>query len=122
MTASSLAPDGMADTKDSALLAAVAEAVSWNHASQPDQPRQGQRFIIYPKHLTQMDEFLATCDPNADQEDGHALAYNTILQEQAKYENTPIIVNESSEFITADPILSQCVPSWMSKAEQIATG
>jgi hypothetical protein len=122
MTASNLAPDGMADTKDSALLAAVAEAVSWNHASQPDQPRQGQRIVIYPEHLTQMDEFLTTCDPNGDQEGGHSLAYNTILQEQAKYENTPIIVNESSEFVTANPILSQLVPDWMSKAEQIATG
>jgi hypothetical protein len=122
MTASNLSPDGMADTKDSALLAAVAEAVSWNHASQPDQPRQGQRIIIYPEHLTQMDEFLTTCDPSADQEDGHSLAYNTILQEQAKHVNTPIIVNESSEFVTADPVLSQLVPDWMSKAEQIATG
>jgi hypothetical protein len=122
MTASNIVPDGMADTKDSALLAAVSEAVSWNHASQPDQPRQGQRIVIYPEHLTQMDEFLTSCDPNVDPDDGHPLAYATILQEQAKYVNTPIIVNESSEFVTADPFLSQCVPGWMSKAEQIATG
>jgi hypothetical protein len=94
MTASNLTPDGMADTKDSAHLTAVADAVSWNHPSQPDQPRQGQRIVIYPEHLTQMDEFLTTCDPNVDPEDGHPLAYATILQEQAKYEITPIIVNK----------------------------
>jgi hypothetical protein len=122
MTASNLVPDGMADTKDSALLTAVAEAVSWNHASQPDQPRQGQRIIIYPEHLTQMDEYLASGNPDDGQDAGHEIAFNTILQEQAKYESTPIIVNESSTFVTADPILSQCVPGWMSIAEQIATG
>jgi hypothetical protein len=34
MTASNTVPEGMADTTDSALLAAAAEAVAWNHASQ----------------------------------------------------------------------------------------
>jgi hypothetical protein len=38
MTASNIAPEGMANTRDSALLYAAAEAVTWNHASQPDQP------------------------------------------------------------------------------------
>jgi hypothetical protein len=122
MTASTVSPEGMADNKDSALLAAVAEAVSWNHASQPDQPRPGQRVVIYPKHLTQMDEFLGTCETDDGQDQGHELAYNSILEAQAKYENTPIIVNESSEYVTTDPVLSQCVPNWMSLAEQIATG
>jgi hypothetical protein len=122
MTASTVSPEGMADTKDSALLAAVAEAVSWNHAALPDQPRPGQRVIIYPGHLTQMDEFLATCETDDGQDQGHEAAYNSILESQAKYENTPIIVNESSKYVTNDPMLSQCVPGWMSIAEQIATG
>jgi hypothetical protein len=71
MTASNIAPEGMANTRDSALLYAAAEAVTWNHASQPDCPRKGQRVIIFPKDLPQLDEFLATSDPNADPEDGH---------------------------------------------------
>jgi hypothetical protein len=69
-----------------------------------------------------MDEYLASGNPDDGQDAGHEIAFNTILQEQAKYESTPIIVNESSTFVTADPILSQCVPGWMSIAEQIATG
>jgi hypothetical protein len=47
MTASNKAPEGMANTRDSALLYAAAEAVTWNHASQPDSPRKGQRVIIF---------------------------------------------------------------------------
>jgi hypothetical protein len=103
-------------------LEPVAEAVSWNHASQPDQPRQGQRVVIFPKYLTQMDEFLNTCETDDGQGEGHEAAYNSILENQAKYGNTPIIVNESSTYVTTDPVLSQCVPTWMSMAEQIATG
>jgi hypothetical protein len=122
MTASTVSPEGMADTKDSALLAAVAEAVSWNHASPPDLQRPGQRVVIYPKHLTQMDEFLASGETDDGQDEGHELAYNSVLEAQAKYENTPILVNESSEYVTTNPVLSQCVPAWMSLAEQIATG
>jgi hypothetical protein len=121
-SASNVVPDGMADTKDSALLAAAAEAVSWNHASQPDSPRKGLRFIIYPRELTQLDEFLATTDPNVDPEDGHPLAYNTILQESAKFELTPRFLNEASEQVTTDPFLSENVPEWMAKTKQIATG
>jgi hypothetical protein len=113
-------PDGMTDTRDSALLAAVAQAVSWNHASQPDYPRKGQRIIIYPRELTQLDEFLTTCDPNVDPEDGHPLAYQTILQEQEKYEITPLLINESSNHIASDPFLSENVSIWMSKSRQIA--
>jgi hypothetical protein len=79
MTASNVVPDGMADTKDSAHLAAAAEPVSWNHASQPDHPRKCQRVIIYPRELTQLEDFLSTGDPNVDPEDGHPLAYATIL-------------------------------------------
>jgi hypothetical protein len=122
MTASNVVPDGMADTKDSALLAAAAEAVSWNHASQPDYPRKGQKVIIYPRDLTQLEEFLASGDPNVDLDDGHALAYATILQESAKFETTPVFLNEDSEPVTSDPFLSEKVPEWMAKTKQVATG
>jgi hypothetical protein len=112
----------MADTKDSALLAAAAEAVSWNHASQPDHPRKGQRVIIYPRELTQLEEFLSAGDPNVDPEDGHSLAYITILQESAKFELTPLFLNEDSEPVTSDPFLSERVPEWMAQTKQVATG
>jgi hypothetical protein len=71
----------MSDTKESALLVAAAEAVTWNHASQPDFPRKGQRIIVYPQELTALDEFLASGDPNINPDEGHPLAFQTILQE-----------------------------------------
>jgi hypothetical protein len=86
MTATNLTPPGMAKTRDSALLYAAAEAVTWNHASQPDDHRKGQRVIIFPKDLPQLEEFLATADPNVHQEDGHPIAYEAILRESQKYE------------------------------------
>jgi hypothetical protein len=122
MTDSSTVPEGMADTTDSGLLAAVAEAVSWNHASQNDEGRKGQRVIIYPKDLTQLDELLSTCDPNADPEDGHPIAYEIILRESAKYEATPQFWREDSTPVVSDPVLSEVVPEWMAKARQVATG
>jgi hypothetical protein len=112
----------MANTRDSALLTAAADAVSWNHASQPDQPRKGQRVIIYPKDLPQLEEFLSSADPNVDPEDGHSIAYETILQESAKFECTPVFLNECSERVTADPFLSETVPEWLARAKQVATG
>jgi hypothetical protein len=122
MTASSTVPEGMADTTDSALLAAVAEAVSWKHALQEDERRKGQRVIIYPKDLAQLEEFLGTCDPNVDPEDGHPVAYEVILRESAKYEATPQFWREDSTPIVSDPVLAEVVPEWMAKARQVATG
>jgi hypothetical protein len=107
MTASSTVPEGMADTTDSALLAAVAEAVAWNHASQEDEGRKGQRVIIYPKDLTQLEEFLGTYDPNVDPEDGHPIAYEVILRESSKYEATPQFWREDSTRIVSDCFRSE---------------
>jgi hypothetical protein len=122
MTASNAAPEGMVNTRESALLYAAAEAVSWNHASQPDEPRKGQRVIIYPKDLPQLDELLATCDPNVDPEDGHPMAYETILRESAKHETTPLFLREDSNPVTSDPILAAKVPEWLAISRQVATG
>jgi hypothetical protein len=122
MTASNAAPEGMANTRDSALLSAAAEAVSWNHASQPDEPRKGQRVIIYPKDLPQLDEFLATRDPNVDPEDWHPMAYEVILRDSAKYETTPLFLREDSNPVTSDPILAAKVPEWLAISRQVATG
>jgi hypothetical protein len=64
MTASNKILDGMANTRESAILTAAAEAVVWRHAYELDGPRKGQRVIIYPKDLPQLEAVLST-------EDGH---------------------------------------------------
>jgi hypothetical protein len=112
----------MANTRDSALLTAAAEAVSWNHASQPDEGRKGQRIIIFPKDLPQLEGFLATSDPNVDPGDGHPIAYEAILRESAKFETPPLFVKEDSAYVTEDPVLSANVPEWLAKSRQVATG
>jgi hypothetical protein len=122
MTASNIAPPGTANTRDSALLYAAAEAVTWNHASQPDSPRKGQRVIIFPKDLPQLDQFLSTCDPNEDPEDGHPIAYETILRESQKFETTPLFLREDCDTVTSDPMLVANVPEWLAKSRQVATG
>jgi hypothetical protein len=122
MTASNATPEGMANTRASALLYAAAEAVTWNHASQPDEGRKGQRVVIFPKELVQLEAFLATSDPNVDPEDGHPLAYEVILRESAKFETPPLFVKEDSDFVANDPILSANVPEWLAKSREVATG
>jgi hypothetical protein len=122
MTASNIAPEGMANTRDSALLYAAAEAVTWNHASQPDSPRKGQRVIIFPKDLPQLEAFLATSDPNVDPEDGHPIAYETILCESQKFETTPLFLREDCNVVVNDPFLAANVPGWLAKSKQVATG
>jgi hypothetical protein len=112
----------MANTRDSALLYAAAEAVTWNHESQPDEPRKGQRVIIFPKEPTQLEAFLATADPNCDPEDGHPIAYEAILRESQKFETAPLFLREDCSVVTNDPMLAANVPEWLAKSRQVATG
>jgi hypothetical protein len=116
--------DGMANTKESAILSAVAEAVAWkNEALEPeDPPRKGQRVVIYPKDLVQLDAVLSAGDPNVDAESGHSIAYERILAHAQTFENPPIFIKADAESVTSDPKLSELVPSWMCMAERIATG
>jgi hypothetical protein len=53
MTAYNRVKDGMANSRESAILSAVAEAVEWKHACELDGPRKGQRVVIYPKEVSQ---------------------------------------------------------------------
>jgi hypothetical protein len=123
MTASNPAYDGMANTKEAAVLSAVAEAVVWkNEALETDGPRKGQRVVIYPKELPQLDTVLSTGDPNIDAESGHPIAYERILAHAQSYENPPILLREDCERITSDPKMAEAVPRWMCMAELVATG
>jgi hypothetical protein len=123
MTASNPAFPGMSNTTESAVLAATAEAVAWkNDALETPGPRKGQRVVIYPKELTQLDTVLSSRDPNLDPEDGHPIAYQRVLAAAAEFEVPPIFLKEDSEATTSDPRKAEEVSKWMSTAEQIATG
>jgi hypothetical protein len=124
MTASNPPLDGMANTKEAAILSAVAEAVTWkNEALEPeDPPRKGQRVVIYPKDLVQLDAVLSTGDPNVNPESGHSIAYERILAHAQTFENPPIFIKADPESVTADPKYAELVPVWMCTAERIATG
>jgi hypothetical protein len=123
MTAHNLVLDGMANTKESAILSATAEAVTWKHAlDQEEGPRKGQRVVIYPKEVSQLEQVLSTGDPNIDSEDGHPIAYSQILQAAQSYEHRPILLRENHEQITSGPAMAEKVPTWMSIAARVATG
>jgi hypothetical protein len=124
MTASNPAYDGMANTKESAVLSAVAEAVAWKNDALEleDGPRKGQRVVIYPKELSQLDAVLSTGNPNLDSEDGHPIAYQKVLAAAQSYEHPPLFLKEDNARITSDPIMSQEVPKWKCTTERVATG
>jgi hypothetical protein len=123
MTAANQAYDGMQNTREAAILSAVAEAVTWkNGAIEGDPPRKGQRVVIYPKELTQLGEVLSTGNPNVEEEKGHHIAYQKVLAASQSYERPPLFLSEDSDQITSDPVMAANVPNWMDMAERIATG
>jgi hypothetical protein len=122
MTASNKVFEGMANTRESAVITAAAEAVSWRHALELDGPRKGQRVIIFPKDVPHLDAFLSSRDPNISEDDGHPIAFSTILQHSQTFENPPQFWREDSEPITSDEFLSEKVPEWMATTKQVATG
>jgi hypothetical protein len=92
MAASNKVLDGMANTRESAVLSAVVEAVSWQHPGELEGPRKGPRVIVYPKDISQLPAVLSTRDPTIDSEDGHPIAYQAILQHSDGYENPPVFL------------------------------
>jgi hypothetical protein len=124
MTASNPAFSNMSNSKESAILSATAEAVEWrNDALEPPDPlRKGQRVVIYPKELTNLEQVLVTGDPNVDPEDGHPIAYQRVLAAAAEFERPPVFLKEDCESIRSDPKKADLVPQWMCLAERVATG
>jgi hypothetical protein len=113
---------GMANTKEAAVLSAVAGAVSWkNEAIEPvDPPRKGKRVLVYPKELSHLDTVINSGDPSVDVD--HEIAYQAILEHAQTFEIPPVFIKEDAESIAAHPEMSLKVPSWMCIAERIATG
>jgi hypothetical protein len=123
MTAANPPFPGMANTKEAAILSAIAEAVAWkNEALEPeDPPRKGQRVVIYPKDLVQLGAVLSTGDRNVDPENGHPIAYQRIVEHALTFEKPPIFIKADAESIVSNPEMSEKVPNWMCMAERIAT-
>jgi hypothetical protein len=114
--------DRMADSRESAILSAAAEAVAWKHASElEDGARKGQRVVMYPKELSQLETVLSTGDPNVGSEDGHPIAYSAILQAAQSYERPPLFLREDHDLITSDPEKAEKIPEWMNTAAKVAT-
>jgi hypothetical protein len=114
--------EGMANTPESAVLSAAAEAVNWRHAGEADGPRKGVRSIIFPKEPPQLEAVLSANDPNIDPVDGHSIAYEAILQGRQHFENPPVLLKIDSESIRSNPMMFGQVPEWMASARQVAVG
>jgi hypothetical protein len=50
MTAFNRVHEGLANTRESAILSAAVEAVTWTHASEIDGPRKGLRVVVCPNN------------------------------------------------------------------------
>jgi hypothetical protein len=122
MTASNRVLQGMANARDSAILSAAAEAVNWRHAGEPAGPRKGQRVIVFPKELPQLEAVLSSNDPSVYPVDGHSIAYEAILQGRQQFENPPVFLKEDSEPVLSDPIMADKVQAWMAISKHVAVG
>jgi hypothetical protein len=116
MSAYNLPMEGMANTRESAILSAAVEAVTWKHALEIDGSRQGQRIVICPKELTQLEAVLNAGDPSIDSEDGHHIAYTAILRASQTFEKPPVFMREDSSLIAENEEWSESVPRWMNTA------
>jgi hypothetical protein len=123
MTVANPVISGMANTSESAVLSAAAEALEWrnNALELPDSPRKGNRVVIYPKDLWSLEEVLATGSADG-LEEGLEKAGNRILIAANEYELTPTFLKEDCESIVSDPKKAEMVPKWMCMAEQVAIG
>jgi hypothetical protein len=111
MTVSNTVLDGMENTKESAILSAADEAVTWrNAAMELTEQRKGQRVVICPKELTGLHEALSTGNPNVGEEDGHPIAYAQIMHESQKFENPPLFLRADCDQIVSDPVWAEKVP------------
>jgi hypothetical protein len=90
----------MSNDATSATLAAVAEAVEWNHALELEGlKRPGQRVVICPPTLEKLETVLVTGNTGFDMEDGHDIAYQRVLSACASFENPPrFFSSESRDF------------------------
>jgi hypothetical protein len=122
MTASNRVLEGMANTRDSAILSAAVEAVNWRHAGELPRPRKGQRVIIFPKELPQLEAVLFSNDLSIDPVDGHSTAYDAVLQGRQQFEIPPIFLREDSDQVVNDPIAAEKVQGWMAVSKQVAVG
>jgi hypothetical protein len=123
MTASNPPFDGMANTREAAVLSAAAEAIAWrNDAVESPGRRKGQRVVIYPKDLSHFEDVLISADPNIDPIDGHPEAYQRVLAAVSEFEVPPIFLKEDCPTIVSDPAKAETVPKMMCLAERVATG
>jgi hypothetical protein len=81
MTAINLVPPEMKNEEKSATLIAVAEAVERKHAFEPVGPKRlGQRVVIYPPFLDNLEQVLNSGDPSCYSEPSHSMAYQRIYE------------------------------------------
>jgi hypothetical protein len=122
MTATNIQLDGMSNNATSVTLAAVAEAVDWQHAMETAfSKRPAPRAVIYPPSLMHLQAVLDSGDPSVDMENGHELAYEKILSACGKYGECPrFFPSDSQEFGGLD--IAASVPKWMNTAEQVSVG
>jgi hypothetical protein len=117
MTAVNGGIEGMANTRESAILSAAAEAVGWRHAAEP-----GQRVIIYPAEVPQLEEAMnAFAQNQIPLEDGDDIALSKMLEGSRQFENSPRFFREDGEEIRSNPEFATSVPLWMNIAAQAST-
>jgi hypothetical protein len=122
MTATNAVLPGMKNEEKSAALVAVAETVEWKHAVEPvGLKRKGQRVVIFPPILDNLEEVLATGDSSCDPKPSHDVAYLRIFTTCQSFENPPIFYSSESPSLAGTEIADKD-PLWMNTAKEISIG
>jgi hypothetical protein len=75
----------MDDGKESVVLATIADALTWRHATEnasgPNFERRIQHIIVCPKELTKFETVMTSGNVGLDLEGSHDLEYERIMEE-----------------------------------------
>jgi hypothetical protein len=98
MSAANVPLPGMANDSDAALLTAVVEPVEWQHRLEPESgPRPGQRVIIYPPELDQLQVVLSSDRSTWNIADGQEEACQRIVSGRDQFEHPPMFSSSNQE-------------------------
>jgi hypothetical protein len=121
MSAANVPLPEMANDSDAALLTAVVEAVEWKHPLEPESgPRPGQRVIVYPTELDQLQAVLSTDRSTWNNSDGQGEACERIVSGMDQFEHPPMFFSSNQEELKQQ-MNTENIDEWMTTASHIAT-
>jgi hypothetical protein len=115
-------PDGMPNTRTSAILSGAVQAVVWKHpieTTTPEGKRCSPHIVFYPADMPPITEELEAFKANRSElEEGKHVAYAVLAEKVAEMGPPPTFCREDDDMVRNDPVLSEAVLKMLNIAAQ----